>query len=155
MVDLSEDFEIPTETALRVRASSHTYRSGAARCSNRRRQSNLRRRIYDGGDQSESCSRDPIGFADGVHLYCNSFLLSDTDPSGNSVVGDYLKRTQCYKEGQKLTQACLARCVLLPPILSVNCFPQCPRIGSLHFMVCMLSLPLNPATQCKVSPTYP
>jgi hypothetical protein len=67
-----------------VRAQDHRYSLSAVRCSKSSSQGNLREATYDECDRLESCSKDPIGYADGNSLYESMGANPSTlnDPSG-------------------------------------------------------------------------
>jgi hypothetical protein len=67
-----------------VRAQDHRYRFGAKHCSKSNSRASLRESTYDECDRSESCSKDPIGYADSLcqFEYVNSQPLINSDWTG-------------------------------------------------------------------------
>ena len=108
MVALAQQFAFAAERTLRFFARHHTHGLGSALCSKLNVKANLRRLIYDGCEQLESCSRDPIlyegsrwnlyQYVDGrplvavdfsglnftKPLYCHGVLTQHTYPSGKT-----------------------------------------------------------------------
>jgi hypothetical protein len=83
MVALINNSASLSPSPLRVRAQNHRYRLGAGRCSKSNTQANLRVATYDDCNRLESCSKDPIGFADGANPYSyvgnTPFIANDPD----------------------------------------------------------------------------
>ncbi len=71
---------------LRVRAQDHRYRLGAKWCSKSNCQADLREATYDECDRLESCSKDPIGYGDGLNRYTAYFVPGNVDPSGRIAI---------------------------------------------------------------------
>jgi hypothetical protein len=82
MVALTKKSANFPQRPIRVRAKNHRYRLGAERCSKSNSRANLRRPTYDECDQLGSCSKDPIGYIDGLNYYSTYIGLRAVDPSG-------------------------------------------------------------------------
>jgi hypothetical protein len=103
MVALANNSATLPKHPLRVRAQNHTYRLGAWLCSKSISQAKLRGATYGECNRLESCSKDPIGYVDGLLSYAmvgNSPLvfldplgklkIYDVDDSPKCVVGNVL-----------------------------------------------------------------
>ena len=70
-----------------MRTQDHRYRLTAIRRPKSNGQASLRGATYDESFRLESCSRDPIGYEDGLSLYVflKSSPVTNTDPTGHSI----------------------------------------------------------------------
>ncbi len=92
MVALCHRAKQAVETSLRVRAQNRGRESGACFCSKSNRTTTLGRVAHDELFRSDACSRDPIGYVDGMSLYtAYSAEQLSLDPHGLSLFCNRLK----------------------------------------------------------------